>query len=493
MHPINRNSKVDKIVYYSLFGIIVIICLLAIIQFFFNRSLWIDEAMLASSIIHRDILGLFNPLEYGQVAPILFLLIQKYLLFIFFKGDIILRILPLLCYLGSVFYVFKLTNLLISSRYTAMLATSLFCLSPYIFYFGSECKQYIPDTFVSIFLTYQIQKYLKNEPGNYIFIGMMGAVAIFLSNVAIITLSVNGIIIAWFSLFGRRKKIRSFFVIFFIWAIAFLVYYIYFVHNNPAKVNMVNYWQANGAFMPKNIFSNEFSLFFESKIIDTFSINFILRRSLFLFTVLTIIYLFYRRNFALLTLFLGPFIIHLVLSLVKIYPFAGRLTLYQLPGLIIIISIGLNEAVNFICIKISSIFSFSTLIITGILLIRFLSHFPIEKEEIKMSISDLKKNIKDGDLIFCSAPAINAYQIYKDLNFFSFTNKEILGKDYDDENDFIQNKDQLEQLKGRVWFVFSHMDDQSRNIFIEHLKQRGGVLVDTHLHVGSSLYLLKFE
>ena len=57
MHPINRNSKVDKIVYYSLFGIIVIICLLAIIQFFFNRSLWIDEAMLASSMAAKVIGG----------------------------------------------------------------------------------------------------------------------------------------------------------------------------------------------------------------------------------------------------------------------------------------------------------------------------------------------------------------------------------------------------------------------------------------------------
>ncbi len=50
---------------------------LSLFQFIYNRSLWRDEAGLALHIINKNGLELLKPLDYRQVAPILFLQLEK--------------------------------------------------------------------------------------------------------------------------------------------------------------------------------------------------------------------------------------------------------------------------------------------------------------------------------------------------------------------------------------------------------------------------------
>ena len=68
--PNNATDRATLAVLFSGIG-------LALFQFFSNRSLWFDEAMLAINIVHRDFDGLLKPLELNQVAPILFLQLEK--------------------------------------------------------------------------------------------------------------------------------------------------------------------------------------------------------------------------------------------------------------------------------------------------------------------------------------------------------------------------------------------------------------------------------
>ena len=77
---INKNSiKLIIIIAATVFGAI-----LHIIPYFYNRSLWIDEAMLANSILTRSFADLVKePLMNGQSAPVGYLYLQKIITSIF--------------------------------------------------------------------------------------------------------------------------------------------------------------------------------------------------------------------------------------------------------------------------------------------------------------------------------------------------------------------------------------------------------------------------
>jgi hypothetical protein len=51
--------------------------ILSTLQFMYGRSLWLDEISLSNNILQRDYAALLLPLANNQVAPILFLWVEK--------------------------------------------------------------------------------------------------------------------------------------------------------------------------------------------------------------------------------------------------------------------------------------------------------------------------------------------------------------------------------------------------------------------------------
>ena len=99
---------------HLLWGIVGFGITLRIVQYFHNRSLWLDEAMLGLNIINRSFAQLLMPLDYNQVcAPIGFLLTEKLFVELFGPSEYALRLFPFLCGLISLF-LFVRTGLTIS-------------------------------------------------------------------------------------------------------------------------------------------------------------------------------------------------------------------------------------------------------------------------------------------------------------------------------------------------------------------------------------------
>ncbi|MEM9979357.1 MAG: hypothetical protein AAF808_17135, partial [Cyanobacteria bacterium P01_D01_bin.2] len=61
----------------TLWAIVALGALFRIIQYFNNRSLWVDEAKLSINIVERGFIELLRPLDYGQSAAPGFLFLQK--------------------------------------------------------------------------------------------------------------------------------------------------------------------------------------------------------------------------------------------------------------------------------------------------------------------------------------------------------------------------------------------------------------------------------
>ena len=79
-----------------MWAIVVLGLGLRTVQYARNRSLWLDEALLALNILHRSAGGLFKGLDYHQGAPIGFLLLEKLATKLAGNGELALRAFPFL-------------------------------------------------------------------------------------------------------------------------------------------------------------------------------------------------------------------------------------------------------------------------------------------------------------------------------------------------------------------------------------------------------------
>jgi len=126
-----------------------------------DRTLWYDEAMLASGIVQRGFSGLFNPLDYSQSAPIGFILIVKFFITVLGSSQ---RALRLYSFLTGVLSI-RLFYLLIkrSGFKRPLLGTAFYAtVSPFIYY-TTELKPYMPDAFFTVTALYLYKLYEDKE------------------------------------------------------------------------------------------------------------------------------------------------------------------------------------------------------------------------------------------------------------------------------------------------------------------------------------------
>ena len=136
---------------------------LHIVPYFFNRSLWIDEAFLAKSIITRNIFNLVaTPLEYGQNAPIGYLYIVKLFNIIFGNAEWVLRIWSLITSLITAYLLYKILEKKNKIIYVLFFLIIFLFNDTYIYY-ANEAKQYMSDHFFTLLTLYIYQKYEIKE------------------------------------------------------------------------------------------------------------------------------------------------------------------------------------------------------------------------------------------------------------------------------------------------------------------------------------------
>lgn len=133
-----------------------------LIRYAQNLPLWSDECLLSVNFIDRGYAGLLGPLTNGQIAPILFLWVQRGVLDLGGFSEWTLRLFPLVCGLASVILFWRLAlRVYADDDLARMLAVGIFAVSVHPIRHAAEAKPYATDLAVALILLVLAVQWLR--------------------------------------------------------------------------------------------------------------------------------------------------------------------------------------------------------------------------------------------------------------------------------------------------------------------------------------------
>jgi len=472
-------SSVEKIAAYTL---LVIGIIFRVRQYLAGRSLWLDEAMLALNIVNRDFVGLFQPLDYDQGAPIGFLLLEKLANLLFGDHEFVFRLFPLVTGVTALglFYIFlQRTN----SGIGLLTGLALFAISPELIYYSSEVKQYITDVAITIGLLLIALPLLdeRNQKQNYAALGVTGMLALWFSYPAFFVLASVGI-----GLFIRNLKERSLFQdrsLFLwgaVWLISFALLYYISIQGLSQNSFLIEYWQEN--FMPMPPWSDWswFLLLVNGLVKNQIGVSI----SAWIVFPLTLLGYFALslKNKDYGNVILLVFIFSLISAGLQLYPIGGRISLYLVPLLIVMISQSIHliqqslkarYQLNWLVPSILSLYILFSPTIESFN--RFLE--PSYREHIRPAMVTLSDRWQAGDAMFISYGAESAFLFYAErygLSDVAYQTSNI--EDYKNPANILSQVDALDG-NARVWILITHVyergDFNEKDYLLAHLDSIG--------------------
>lgn len=467
--------------------------ILRLVQYASNRSLWLDEALLALNIINRSFLELLQPLDYNQGAPIGFLMLEKLAVQAFGTSEYALRLFPLIAGILSLFLFYVVARRYITSTATPI-ALSLFAISGPLIYYSSEVKQYSTDVAIMLIL-YSVTIYVTSEriaASRIALFGVVGAIAIWFSHPSVFVLGGIGITLALFCI-GKKdyERLARLSPAYLLWAVSFCVFYFVSLRSLSNNQALLNFWAAGFMPFPPSSISDVkwFSDTFFKMFNDPVGLSLKGIAALTFLVGCVSMFAEKKERFALL---LSPPLLVLLASALHKYPFRGRLLLFIVPSLLLFIAEGAKEIMDR---------TRNRLHVVGPLLLCLLFFHPLlsaahdlikprDREAIKPVIRYVKEHKQTGELLYLYHASQYAFKYYSgDGSCYDIDC--VMGiASPDNWRNYMEDLNKL-RGKERVWILFSHVfrrrgDEQK--FFINYLESIGTKL-DLFEAPGAAVYL----
>ncbi len=481
--------------------IILFGALLRLTQYLSNRSLWLDEARLALNIVDRSFVQLLKPLDYGQGAPVGFLMLERTAFHLFGPGEYALRLFPFLSGMISLLLFYRLAKQSLPSR-AVPIALGLFATAAPLIYYSSEVKQYSGDVAIALLLWSAAIYYAscKLTLGRVAVFGVLGAVSIWFSHPATFVLAGIGVsLILFCSPEDRWAQAKKLSVAFAVWGISLGACYLLFLRHLSADQSLLSYW--NFSFPPSRLFSVAGVEWFATTFFEMFRSPVgldLLGIAAFAFLVGCIAMFSAKRQ----TLFilLSPLLVTLLAATFHKYPFSGRLLLFAVPALLIVIA----EGVEYIRAK-----TWTQAPAIGACLIGVLFFYPVLfssyhlikpsfREEIKPVLHYLEAHAREGDLLYIHSNSSAAFQYYAPRLHLPNVHLIQGGSSGTPENNWEIYERDMDNLRGhqRVWLLLSlgesEAGDNEKKLLLYFMDQRGTRL-DVFQSVGAAAYLYDLD
>jgi len=476
-------------------GLLLVGALLRIRQYLANRSLWLDESMLALNVVGRSFADLLKPLDYSQAAPLGFLLLVKAATQVAGQGEYGLRLIPLLLGIISLPLFYKVArDLLIPAA--VPLAVALFAILVPFTYYSSELKQYSGDVMVVLLLL--AAAYPPPASGTYslpraVGLVLVGGAAVWLSHPAVFTLAAIGVVLLLPAMVRRpRQNAASVGLIAASWLASFAATYYLSLRSIAANPVLSSWWSQE--FVPPPV-SKAAVNWWLNKFVDGSGVASIFADpaafrpagvALFAFLVgCAFMFVHHRQRFWLLT---SPLLFVLAASALGRYPFAGRLLLFVVPLLVLLVAYGAGSVIQTAGRSAPAV----GVILVGLLLFPVVRSAdnaiaPEGREEIKPVLGYVARNRQPGDLVYVHFAARPAFDFYAP-RYAGFP--EVVAGSRMDDVDYVAIESDLERLRhrGRVWILLSHTGQAEEDFFVAYL-DRIGKRVDAVTATGASAYL----
>lgn len=234
------QDKKSQYIEYFLFLCIMIGIVLHMIPYQYHSSMWVDEAMLASSICTRTLSELTaSSLDWGQSAPIGYLYLVKLLTVFFGTSVTVLRVWSLITSFGCIWILYQLLKDDVRKRY-ALLFTAIFSLTDRFIYYAHEVKPYMSDNLCCLLVLLLWKKY-KDRKITLLRLVLMYSIVIWFSFSAVFFIAAC-MILACFEIVRKRsgcivKLCQCALVL-----ISFLMNYFLWLSKTSDNAGGIDYW-----------------------------------------------------------------------------------------------------------------------------------------------------------------------------------------------------------------------------------------------------------
>jgi hypothetical protein len=426
-----------------------------------NPSFWIDEAMLAVNVVHRSPAQLLEPLDLNQGAPIGFLLLSKAALVLLGNSEYALRAVPLAAALAG-FAMFVALAYRLLPLVAARLAVVLFAFSPYLVGYAAEFKQYELDAAIAVGLVLLGRPVWEGTAArrDRVLLAAAGAVAVWFSHPAVFVLGGVGSAMLLDAVVKKDRTLglRNAAVVA-AWVVSFAACYLFFLRRLGTNAYLIDYWA--GTFLPLPpvrpgdlawLVNHFFLLFDKPGGFDgeTGTGGFAAVCCLIGAVAMA------RSNWRLLVALGMPFAFALAASGLRKYPFAGRLMLFAVPLMIVLVAHGAVTIAD----RLRDLGSFAWwAVVVAVCLGSFdecntLRKRPLHAEDAREAVAELAAGWRPGDRVYVYYGAVPAFRHYAPpIPAAAVT----FGGEHRGDDQWAY-RDELSALRGhpRVWVLFAH-------------------------------------
>lgn len=186
--PMKQISKQESgrrpsLLFWAAAAVLLLAVCLRAKEFFFARSLWMDEARLALNILERGYVALLAPLDFDQAAPPGYLWLTKLSTQLFGTGEKALRLPAFLASLLSLPFAWAASCRCLGAR-GALFVLFIVAICPMLIEYASELKQYQFDFLASWIVLHSAAVYLhqKDRPAASVHLAVVGSATLLFSH-----------------------------------------------------------------------------------------------------------------------------------------------------------------------------------------------------------------------------------------------------------------------------------------------------------------------